>query len=35
MHTNREDKYNIYTSYKVHVKKQNSFPYKEERLSSQ
>jgi hypothetical protein len=30
IHTNREDKYNIYTNYKV----QNIFPNQEERLSS-
>jgi len=33
MHCYREDKYNIYTNYKVHMQKQNIFLTQEERLS--
>jgi hypothetical protein len=33
MHSYREDKYNIYTVYKVRVQKENIFPNQEERLS--
>ena len=29
MHTYTEDKYNMYTNYKVHVLKQNIFPNQE------
>lgn len=33
MHSYREDTYNIYTKYKVHVQKQNILPNQEVRLS--